>query len=110
MRLAALTALHVGVSGGLVWLTAAAAGHLGPGASVLGLAALFALVGLLPMHLELGRSACTFTLVEAVLVLALTRLGPLGGIAVAGPGGAVPFLQSPQHPGQLLHRSLSETT
>ena len=46
------------------------------------LAVAFALVGLLPMHLELGRSACTVTLVEAVLVVGLLGV-PAAGIVVA---------------------------
>jgi signal transduction histidine kinase len=52
------------------------------------LASAFALVGLLPMHLELGRSACTITLTEAVLIIALFNAGALG-VAVAACAGEV---------------------
>lgn len=88
----ALIALHAGVTVGLVILSAADSGHLGAVNEVVGLAAFFALVGLLPMHLELGRSACTFTLVEAVLVIALFTLGPLGVIVTATAGEAIACL------------------
>jgi signal transduction histidine kinase len=40
------------------------------------------------MHLELGRSACTLTLVEAVLVLALFALQPIGVVVAAAAGEA----------------------
>lgn len=92
LQILGLIVLHAAVTAGLVALSAADAGQFGATTQVVGLAALFALVGLMPMHLEFGRSACTFTLVEAVLVIALFTLGPLGVVLVATAGEAIACL------------------
>ena len=77
-RVALLLGVHLAVTCGLVALSSANGGRLGAIDPVLGVAAAFALVGLLPMEVELGRSTCRFTLVEGVLVVALFTLGPIG--------------------------------
>jgi signal transduction histidine kinase len=74
-------------------------GSWSPGGSLAalgGCAAGFALVGLLPMHLELRRHACTVVLTEAVLVVALIHLGPVGVVLAAASGEAVACLASRQ--------------
>jgi signal transduction histidine kinase len=65
-------------------------------AALIGCAAAFSLVGLAPMHLELRRHACTVVLTEAVLVVALFHLGPLGVVAAATLGEAMACLASRQ--------------
>ena len=77
-RIVALVALHLAAATGLVVAASAVWPTIGPPGEIALFAAAFALVGLLPMHLELGRSACTLGLAEAVLVLCLFQLDPLG--------------------------------
>ena len=110
VRLLGLVVLHAGVTAVLVLLSAANAGRVGPTNEVIGLAAFFALVGLLPMHLELGRSACTFTLVEAVLVIALFALGPLGVVLTAALGEAIATLTQRQPLVKTLYRAASTSS
>src|SRR5690349_18839440 len=81
-RIVALVALHLAAATGLVAAARAVWPSIGPPGEIALFAAGFALVGLLPMHLELGRSACTLGLAEAVLVLCLFQLDPLG-VAIA---------------------------
>jgi signal transduction histidine kinase len=69
---------------------------LGSPGMLIGCAAAFALVGLVPMHLELRRHACTVVLTEAVLVVALSHLGPLGVVLAATSGEALACLVSRQ--------------
>ena len=64
----------------------------GSAAALVGCAAAFALVGLAPMHLELRRHACTVVVTEAVLVVALLRLGPVGVVVAATLGEALACL------------------
>ncbi len=85
----ALAAAHVCVAAGLVTLSAADAGRLGSVDHLLGVAAAFALIGLLPVELELGRSTISFTLIEGVLVVALFTLGPVGIAVTAALGEGV---------------------
>jgi len=89
-RILALVGGHLALSAGLIALGRADAVAFGSPARVVAIGAAFGLVGLMPMHLELGRSACTLTLVEGVVVLALFSVGPLGVVvaAVAGEGVA----------------------
>jgi signal transduction histidine kinase len=87
-RILSLTAVQLLVGACLVAVSASGGPHFGPAWRVALLAAAFALVGLLPMHLELGRSACTITLGEAVLIVALFTVGPLG-VALAASTGEV---------------------
>ncbi|HEV7887011.1 MAG TPA: HAMP domain-containing sensor histidine kinase [Acidimicrobiales bacterium] len=68
----------------------------GPPAALVGCTAAFALVGLVPMHLELRRHACTVVLNEAVLVVALWQLGPMAVVLAATVGEAVSCLVSRQ--------------
>jgi signal transduction histidine kinase len=68
----------------------------GSTAALIGCAAAFGLVGLVPMHLELRRHACTVVVTEAVLVVALLRLGPLGVVVAATVGEAMSCVASRQ--------------
>src|SRR5437763_7727035 len=77
-RIVALVALHLAAATGLVVAARVVWPEVGPPGEIALFAAAFALVGLLPMHLELGRSAGTLGLAEAVLVLCLFELDPLG--------------------------------
>src|SRR5438067_218070 len=65
-------------------------------ATLVGCAAAFGLVGLVPMHLELRRHACTVVLTEAVLVVALVNLGPAAVVAAAVLGELLSCLGSRQ--------------
>lgn len=76
---------------------------VGPVLPVLGFLGAFALVGLVPMHLELGRHACTVTLVDAVLVAALFNLETHGVILAAAGGELVALLASRQRPLKLTY-------
>lgn len=71
---------------------------VGPVGLLLGFLVAFALVGLVPMHLELGRHACTVTLVDAVLVAALFNLGTHGVILAAAGGELIAVVASRQRP------------
>jgi signal transduction histidine kinase len=104
-RVTALFALHVTVAAVLVTLSAANAGRLGAIDPLLGVTAAFALVGLLPMEVELGRNTCTFTLVEGVLVVALFTLGPLGVVLTAALGGVLAGLTHRQSLVKLAYHS-----
>ena len=86
LRIVLLLGLHLMATCGLLALYAANGGRFGAVDPVLGVAAAFALVGLLPMEVELGRSTLRFTLVEGVLVVALFTLGPIGVVATATVG------------------------
>lgn len=59
---------------------------------VLAFAAAFALAGLAPLQVEVGRHAVTVTLTEAVLVVACYRLDPASAVAAAVVGEAVACL------------------
>jgi len=85
----ALTALQLGVAAALVTLSAADAGRLGSVDHLLGVAAAFALIGLLPVELEVGRATMSFALVEGVLVVALFTVGPVGIAMTAALGEVV---------------------
>jgi signal transduction histidine kinase len=65
-------------------------------AALVGCAAAFGLVGLVPMHLELRRHACTVVLTEAVLVVALWQLNPMGVVLAAVVGEALSCVASRQ--------------
>ena len=87
----AIAGTHVVLSVALL----AAAGSWGIGgsaAALVGCAAAFALVGMAPMHLELRRHACTVVVTEAVLVVALVLLGPVGVVLAATLGEAMACL------------------
>jgi len=89
LRIVLLLGLHLMATCGLLALYAANGGRFGAVDPVLGVAAAFALVGLLPMEVELGRSTLRFTLVEGVLVVALFTLGPIGVVATATVGAGL---------------------
>src|SRR5438094_856264 len=90
------TASRPASSGGPVVAARVVSPAFGPTGEIVLFAAAFALVGLLPMHLELGRSACTLGLAEAVLVLCLFRLGPLGVATAAAAGEMIACLAQRQ--------------
>lgn len=87
-RILLLTAGQLLVVAALEAVTAARGGGFGTPWRVAALMVAFAVVGLFPMHLELGRSACTVLLVEAVVVVGLFVVGPLG-IAMAATVGEI---------------------
>jgi signal transduction histidine kinase len=89
VRIVLLLGLHLMITCGLLALYAANGGRFGAVDPLLGVAAAFALVGLLPMEVELGRTTCRFTLVEGVLVVALFTLGPIGVVATAAVGAGL---------------------
>jgi len=89
LRIVLLLGLHLLITCGLLALYAANGGRFGAVDPLLGVAAAFALVGLLPMEVELGRSTLRFTLVEGVLVVALFTLGPIGVVATAAVGAGL---------------------
>src|SRR5579864_7551038 len=105
VRVAALLAVHLAVAAGLVALSAANAGRLGSVDHLLGVGAAFALVGLLPMEVELGRTTFSFTLVEGVLVVALFTLGPLGIVLTVALGEAIAGLTQRRRPLELAYHS-----
>jgi signal transduction histidine kinase len=90
-----VAAAHLAAATGLFALDPALRGQSGL-AALFGFAAAFALVGLVPMHLDLRRHACTVVLTEAVLVLALFTLSPLTAVAAAVLGEAVSCLTARQ--------------
>jgi signal transduction histidine kinase len=81
-RVLSLTAGQLLVGGALAAVATTGSAGVGVPWRVAALMAAFAVVGMFPMHLELGRSACTVLLVEAVLVVGFFVVGPLG-IALA---------------------------
>jgi signal transduction histidine kinase len=107
LRVTGLVVVHVLVTASLMALAIADAGRLGSLDHVVMLTAFFGLVGLLPMHLELGRSACTFTLVEAALVIALFTVGPLGVVVAAVAGEAIACLSHRQAPIKVIYNASS---
>ena len=80
-RVLVLIALHVAGGTGLL----VAAGDGGPGGipAVLGYTALFAIVGFIPLHLELRQNTHTITITEAVLVASAFHLPPAGVVLAA---------------------------
>jgi len=77
-RIVALVGGHLVAAGVLCALAARHGLKFGPLWQVCALAAALALVGLFPLVVELGRSACAVLLVDAVVVVALFCLPPLG--------------------------------
>ena len=92
-RVAALLAVHLALAAGLVALSAANAGRLGSVDHLLGVGAAFALVGLLPMEVELGRTTFSFT------------LGPLGIVLTVALGEAIAGLTQRRGPLELAYHS-----
>jgi signal transduction histidine kinase len=107
-RVGALLAVHLAVAAGLVVLSAANAGRLGSIDHLLGVGAAFALVGLLPMEVELGRTTFSFTLVEGVLVVALFILGPLGIVLTLALGEAIAGLTQRRGPLKLTYHAAAK--
>lgn len=85
-RVLALLAGHLALAGFVVSLARADQLTIGTPWRVAAFALVFALVGLLPMHVEMTRGACTVTLVEAVLVVSLFWIGPVGVVIAATSG------------------------
>jgi signal transduction histidine kinase len=106
-RILSLAAIQMLVGACLVAVSAGNGAHLGAAWRVALLAAAFALVGLLPMHVELGRSACTITLGEAVLIVALFTVGPVGVAVAASAGELVACLVLRLSPLKVLYSALA---
>ena len=109
-RTVGLLALHLGVAAVLVALSAANAGQLGSVDHLLGVGAAFALVGLLPMEVELGRTTFSFTLVEGVLVVALFTLGPLGVVLTVALGEGLAGLTQRRGPLRIAYHAGATAT
>lgn len=93
-RVLALATLHVALA---AFLLEGRTSILHPG-EVAAFAAAFALAGLLPLQVEVGRHAVTVTLTEAVLVVACYRLDPAAAVAAAVLGETVACLTHRQGP------------
>lgn len=91
-RVLLLSSVHIAVAafiGGVAW----SGGFFRiPGPLAVAFALGFGLVGLLPVHVEIGRHAISVTLVEAVLVAALLILGVPGVVLAAVVGEVVACL------------------
>jgi signal transduction histidine kinase len=106
-RVLALLAGQTLLAAGLVALAHADRYGLGSPWRVVAFMAAFALVGMLPMHVELTRGACTITLVEAVLVLGLFWVGPFGVAAAATGGEILACLMQRQSPLKVAYNGIS---
>lgn len=103
----ALTALHLAVAA-LLGSAARASGILGtPALAAIPFAAAVALVGSLRMNVELGRHACSVTMVEAVVVAMLLQLTPAGVLAAAVLGEALACAWQRQAPSKLVFNAAS---
>lgn len=112
-RVLLLSTIHVTVAAAVC--AAAWSGGLFriPGPMAVAFAVGFALVGLLPVHVEIGRHAISVTLVEAVLVAALLLLGVPAVILAAVAGEVAACLLQRQRPLKVLFNStaaLASTT
>ena len=74
-------------------------------APLLGLVAAFALVGLVPLHLELRRHACTVVLTEAVLVVGLFSLHSAAVVGAAVAGEAIACVAAGQQRLKILYNA-----
>jgi signal transduction histidine kinase len=106
-RVLALLAGHVALTGAAVALARADHFAVGTPWKVAAFVAAFALVGMLPMHVELTRGACTVTLVEAVLVLALFWVGPLGVVIAATSGELVACVRHQKSPLKIAYNCVA---
>lgn len=103
-RVLLLSAVHLAFAAGVA---AAAASVWSPASfaitpAAVAFAAGFALVGLMPVHVEIGRHAISVTLVDAVVVAALLVLGGPVAIASAVVGEALACLVQRQRPLKVL--------
>src|ERR1700680_3951290 len=99
----ALVGGHLLVGLGLTLLAARGGPELGSLWQVGALAGGLALVGLFPLRLELRRSACAVLLVDAVVVIALFSVAPLGVALAATVGEVVACLTLRMPPLQVLY-------
>lgn len=106
-RVLALLAGHVALAGVVVALARADRFAVGPPWRVAAFAVAFALVGLLPMHVELTRGACTVTLVEAVLVVSLFWIGPVGIVIAATTGELLACLRHQKSPLKIAYNCVA---
>jgi signal transduction histidine kinase len=97
-----LSALEIAITLWVVW-AAPDARVVASVASIVGLTAAFALVGLVPIHLELRRHACTIVLTDAVLVVGLFMAHSFAVVVAAALGEAVACLTARQHPLKLTY-------
>jgi len=102
-----LTTLHLALAallGGAAW----GVGAFGaPTLAVLPFAAAVAVVGSLRMNVELGRHACSVTMVEAVVVCMLLHLAPAGILAAAVLGEVVACGWQRQAPSKVMYNTSS---
>ncbi len=102
-----LLAGHLALAGLAVELARVHQLAIGPPWRVAAFAFAFALVGLLPMHVELTRGACTVTLVEAVLVVSLFWIGPLGVVIAATSGELLACLRHQKSPLKIIYNCVA---
>src|SRR4051794_31474140 len=77
-RVGWLTLAHLGIWGGLVAYGMTTGAQIGSLRTAVILTVTLIVVGMLPMHLEFGRATYTLTIPEALYVVALFTLGPIG--------------------------------
>src|SRR3954447_1690049 len=77
-RVGWLTLAHLGIWGGLVAYGMTTGAQIGSLRTAVILTVTLIVVGMLPMHLEFGRATYTLTIPEALYVVALFTLGPVG--------------------------------
>ena len=109
-QILALTSLHLAVVATLVG-AAWHAGVIGAASpAAVGFAIAIAIVGSVRMNVELGRHACSVTLVEAVVVAMLLHLTPAGVLAAAVLGEILACAWQRQAPSKLLYNACSAAT
>jgi K+-sensing histidine kinase KdpD len=91
-RVVALIVLQLVIATLFATLGARSAMHFGDARAVLALAAAFAVFGAFDMSLELRRHNFTFTLTEAVLVVGVFAVGPIGLALAAAAGESIDML------------------
>src|SRR3954452_8220777 len=82
-RVAWLATAHVGICVALALFALSTHASFGSPRTAALLTVTLIAVGMLPMHLEFGRATYTLTIPEALHVVALFTLGPLGVMACA---------------------------
>jgi signal transduction histidine kinase len=100
-RVLALVSVHVVLGAALLDLSADAEASV-PLLALAALAAGYALVDLVPLHLEFRRNRHTITITEAVLVVAAFSLGPIGVVVMAVAGELVACAKNRLSPLQVL--------
>lgn len=102
--LAALHLLLAGLLAGTAWSTWT---HAAPTMAAVPFAVAVALVGSMRINVELGRHACSVTMVEAVVVAMLMQLGPAEVVLAALLGEVLACAWQRQAPTKLLYNASS---